>query len=146
MLPLGFWEHQTAVKNVYARCVSEVCEHHGLTRVELDVLLFLANNPEHDTARDIVELRYLHKSQVSMALKNLEERGFLRGEYAAGNRKTVHLRLLEGAAQAAVADGRAAQEKFVSILLRGLEPEEIRAAEAFNQRVWENIDHYLRGE
>lgn len=146
MLPMGFWENQSAVKTLYGKCVAEVCERHALSRVELDILLFLANNPTLDTAKDIVELRYLHKSQVSGALRALEERGYICRAYAAGNRKTVHLRLLEGAATEAVEDGQAAQEKFMSILLRGLTEEEIRGAEAFNRRVWDNIDHYLKGE
>ena len=63
MLPLNLWEHQNAVKTLYSRCVERVCERHDLTRMELDILLFLANNPLYDTASEIVEIRYLSKSQ-----------------------------------------------------------------------------------
>ena len=49
-----------------------------LTMREVQVLLFLANNPGCDTARDLVELRGLAKSQVSQAVELLVSRGLLR--------------------------------------------------------------------
>ena len=45
------------LKRAYDAALKPVAEAHGLTRNEVDVLLFLANNPGYDTARDIVELR-----------------------------------------------------------------------------------------
>ena len=70
-------EQQNAVKTLYSEFVSPVCAKYGLTRIELDILLFLANNTRYDTATDIVEVRFLAKSQVSAAIKNLEARGCL---------------------------------------------------------------------
>ena len=81
-------EQQNAVKTLYSEFVSPVCAKYGLTRIELDILLFLANNTRYDTATDIVEVRFLAKSQVSAAIKNLEARGCLRREYQLENRKT----------------------------------------------------------
>ena len=79
-------EQQNAVKTLYSEFVSPVCAKYGLTRIELDILLFLANNTRYDTATDIVEVRFLAKSQVSAAIKNLEARGCLRREYQLENR------------------------------------------------------------
>ncbi len=69
MLPLNPWEHQNVMKAFYSKCVEGVCEKHKITRMELDILLFLANNPLFDTASDIVEIRYLSKSQVSLSME-----------------------------------------------------------------------------
>lgn len=143
MLPLNPWEHQNAVKALYAECVGEVCQVHALTRMDLDILLFLANNPRYDTATDIVEVRYLSKSQVSVSLKGLERRGYVRREYTEGNKKTAHLRLCPPA-QAAVADGQAAQERFLGILLQGFSPQERQAMEDFNRRIRKNIHCFFR--
>ena len=98
-------EQQNAVKTLYSEFVSPVCAKYGLTRIELDILLFLANNTRYDTATDIVEVRFLAKSQVSAAIKNLEARGCLRREYQLENRKTAHLRLCDPA-QPMIAAGR----------------------------------------
>lgn len=87
MIPLNLWEHQNSIKTLYANCVKEVRIHHKITRMELDILLFLANNPCFDTAKEIVEIRCLSKSQVSSSLKLMETYGYVRKEYAGGNRK-----------------------------------------------------------
>ena len=62
-----------------------------LTMREVHVLLFLANNPGYDTARDIVELRGLAKSQVSQAVELLAAEGFLLRTPDEADRRVVHL-------------------------------------------------------
>ena len=142
MLPINPWEHQNAVKTLYSRCVGEICEKRDITRMELDILLFLANNPCFDTATEIVEIRYLSKSQVSASVKLLETRGYLRKEYGDKNRKTAHLKICEKAADI-VEDGRAAQEKFLRIMLEGFSGEEIAVMKGFNERILDNLNSYM---
>ena len=52
----------------YERQFVPLLERTGLTMREIHVLLFLANNPGYDTARDVAEYRGLAKSQVSQAV------------------------------------------------------------------------------
>ena len=52
------------LKHLYDRLLAEAPGAGDFTRNELDVLLFLANHPGLDTARDISELRGLTKSHV----------------------------------------------------------------------------------
>lgn len=145
MLPLNPWEHQNAVKALYAKCVEAVCARHEVTRMELDILLFLANNPCFDTAKEMVEVRYLSKSQVSDSIRLLEERGCLRKEYEGNNRKTIHLKLCPPA-EALIRDGREAQERFLSALLKGFSREEIGEMKGYNDRMWSNIVAALEEE
>ena len=135
-------EQQNAVKTLYSEFVSPVCAKYGLTRIELDILLFLANNTRYDTATDIVEVRFLAKSQVSAAIKNLEARGCLRREYQLQNRKTAHLRLCDPA-QPIIAAGRSAQEQFGAALLDGFTPEELEHMQRSMERIRKNVEKYL---
>ena len=137
MIPLNPWEHQNALKTLYARCIEEVCTAYKLTRMELDILLFLANTPCYDTATDIIEIRYLAKSQVSSSIRLLEEKGFLRKEYAGHNRKTAHLKIIR--------DGQAAQKKFLGIMLNGFSEEETENMWHYTDRMRQNINLYLKG-
>lgn len=145
MIPLNLWEHQNAVKALYSKCVNSVCVNYNITRMELDILLFLANNPHYDTATDIIEVRYLSKSQVSASIKLLEKGGFLRKEYKKGNHKTAHLVICEAASDI-IADGKAAQEKFLALMLKGFTKEEITAMKQYTNHIWENIDSFLKEE
>ena len=144
MIPLNPWEHQNAIKALYSKCVEGVCEMHNITRMELDILLFLANNPCFDTATDIIEVRYLSKSQVSSSIKLLEQCGYLGKEYVDSNRKTAHLKICKEAMDI-IRDGQAAQEKFISIILDGFSQEEIGSMKQHNDRILRNINTYLKG-
>lgn len=143
MIPMNPWEHQNAIKALYADCVGDICDKHGITRMELDILLFLANNPVFDTATDIIEVRYLSKSQVSTSIKLLEEHGYIRKEYAMDNKKTAHLKIDE-AAYLIVEDGRRAQEKFLGIMLHGFTECEIESMKEYFDRMRNNINGYLK--
>lgn len=138
MLPVNPWEHQNAIKAFYSKYVEAVCEKHEITRIELDILLFLANNPMYDTASDIVEVRYLSKSQVSVSIKMLEQRGFLTKTYANHNRKTAHLNIKDAALDV-IADGQAAQEEFMEAILQGISPKDLDAWKRCTAQMMENI-------
>ena len=76
MLP-AFFLRSRGMEKLYSALFSPLLERCGLTQLEADILMFLANNPEYDTARDIVEKRRLAKSHVSVGVDALAERGLL---------------------------------------------------------------------
>ena len=143
MIPLNLWEHQSAIKTLYSKCAGQVCIKHKITRMELDILLFLANNPCFDTATDIIEIRYLSKSQVSASIKCMENCGYIRKEYTKGNRKTAHLIICEEAS-GIISDGKTAQEKFLTIMLQGFTQEEVDNMRQYTDRIWKNINSHLK--
>lgn len=145
MIPQNPLEHQNAIKTLYSKCVGQVCQKHDITRMELDILLFLANNACFDTASDIVEIRYLSKSQVSASIKLLEKREYIRKEYAKDNKKTAHLRICDAAAYV-IADGKRAQERFFCIMMEGIPQEELDGMKRCMNHILENMNHYLKEE
>ena len=80
-------------RRFYARQFTPLMERTGLTIRDIMVLLFLANHPEQDTARDVVEYRGLSKSQVSQAVEVLTGRGVLERSPDREDRRVVHLRI-----------------------------------------------------
>ena len=135
------FRHYAANESLYTATVSPVCEKHGLTYMEFTVLMFLANNPQFDTASDIVRYRHLSKSHVSMSVRSLEDKGLLKGEHHAPNRRTIHLTVL-ASADTIVSDGREAQQKFGKILFSGFSDSEYKQFTAFMKRIDNNIaDH-----
>ena len=75
----------------YDRQFGDFSARTGLSMREIHVLLFLANNPGYDTAREISELRGLSKSQVSQAVELLAAEGFLLRTPDEADRRVVHL-------------------------------------------------------
>lgn len=140
-----FWENQAHIKSLYAECVEPVCRKFHLTRMELDILLFLANNPQFNTATEIIEHRHLTKSHVSLAVSTLVEKGYLTKHKSEHNRKTIRLRLCP-AADDIIHDGREAQKFFGSVLFKDFTPEDYRQLSTLFERVTQNIINYYQEE
>lgn len=126
-------------QKAYSRHLEPVCKKWDLTRSEVDVLLFLYNNPEFDRAADIVTRRGMTKSHVSMSVASLADRELLERRYSPEDRRTVHLRLLEAGTRIA-AEARAAQRQFFDTLYEGVSPEELALWDSIVRRVFENIE------
>ena len=133
------------MKKWYEEALHAVAVQYGLTMNELSVLLFLANNPGYDTAKDIIERRRLTKSHVSMSLKDLERRDLVQKEYYPGNQKTAHLKLSSASIQM-VAEGQQAQKKFFQTVFRDFNPEDVSRMEDYFERMRKNMQNALKEE
>ena len=59
------------------KVIGEVSRDHGINATEMSILLFLAGNPDLNTAKDIVESRLMTKSSVSRAVDSLVRQGYI---------------------------------------------------------------------
>ena len=139
------WDGLSLFKKIYDQSLEPVCKKYQLTRMELDILLFLANNPGYDTAKDIIERRRLTKSHVSMSLKDVERRDLVQKEYYPGNQKTAHLKL-SSASVPMVAEGQQAQKKFFQTVFRDFNPEDLSRMEGYFERMRKNMQNALKEE
>lgn len=126
-------------QKAYTKQLEPVCKKWDLTRSEVDVLLFLYNNPQYDRAADIVTRRGMAKSHVSMSVANLEDRGLLGRRFSPTDRRTAHLFLTEAGRQIA-AEARAVQKQFFDLLYEGVTAEELALWQKITQKVFENIE------
>lgn len=131
-------------RDLYQDIIRDVCKKYSLTSMEFHVLMFLANNPEYDTAAQIVEKRNLTKSHVSMSIRSLEERQLISCMRDPDNRRIIHLKLL-GSAQEIIENGKEAQKYFHRICYQGFDEADMQAMQCFAERVQVNIDNYRKG-
>ncbi|HQO56733.1 MAG TPA: helix-turn-helix domain-containing protein [Clostridia bacterium] len=122
---------------LYEKQMEPICREYGLTAMELNILLFLANNPEYDTAKEIVERRYLTKSHVSISIRSLEERHLLRKESRNGDHRTTHL-VLQPESNEIISRGQSAQSAYLEMLMAGLSETEIRNFQMYLDKIGEN--------
>lgn len=138
-----FWDQHKTITSCYEMLTRKVCEKYQLTQMEYDILIFLHNNPQHNTAAEIVKVRKSTKSHVSSSLKNLENRGLVERIQSADNKKHIEIVLLEKAVPI-IEDGIKVQKEFAKTLLQGLSEEEKRiCVEVFN-KICKNADEYLK--
>ena len=125
-------------KKKYAQLLDPLCRRFDLTKTEMDVLLFLANNPSFDRAADIANLRQITKSHVSLSVTNLEQRGLLYRVFDPADRRTAHLKLTDSA-EPIVAEGNRIQQTFFGHVFAGLSQEEIAFWRTILDKVCRNI-------
>ena len=135
----GVLRLQKQVLSAYDACIAASAQRVGLTKAEADVLLFLANNPQYNTARDVVRHRGFSKTYVSRAVEQLTQRGLMTVEPSPTDRRVQHLRLT-GNALEPVRRLRRTQVEFFARLTEDLPPDEVAAAE----RLLRAIDAKLR--
>ena len=138
-----FWDKHKTITTCYELLSSKVCDEYGLTQMQYDILMFLYNNPQHNTAADIVKIRKSTKSHVSTSLKGLEDRGLIKRLQSAENKKHIEIILLEKA-MPIIEDGIKAQKDFASNVLSGLTNEEKQICMSVFDKICRNADEYLK--
>ena len=61
----------------YSAVCKPLCQELKLPQTAFDILMFLANNPDCKTARDIVEIRKIKANLVSVNVDKLVQEGYL---------------------------------------------------------------------
>ena len=137
-----FLKYMRYTIKLYEKMTAQVCQNYDLSRTEVDILAFLANNPGKDTARDIVELRMIPKANVSQAVETLIQKEFLKRRPDREDRRIVHLEITKKATNI-VDDIIWAQNKFFKTLFEGFTDEEKRLYAELNFKMFKNIEKYL---
>ena len=105
--------------DAYAAAMRPLAQETGLPQGAVDILLFLANNPGLDTARDICACRGLKPGIVSLNVENLTAGGYITRQSVPGDRRKCRL-LCTPKAEPIVSRGRALQEAFFARMTEGV--------------------------
>ena len=124
---------------VYSAVCKPLCQKLHLPQTAFDILMFLANNPNYTTARDIVEVRHIKANLVSVNVDKLVQEGFL-------ERRPVPGLACTEKAQSIIEQGRRMQDDFIRRLMAGLEEEKLEIFFEVIDTMSENLDAILEGE
>lgn len=128
----------------YKAAQKKVCKAWNVPEVSLDILLFLANNPEYTTARDIVEVRSIKANLVSQHVDRMVRDGYLCRKEVQGDRRKRDLSLTEKA-MPIIEAGRRMQTDFFETLFHGISEGEKRAFFETMDIMSRNMDKILKG-
>lgn len=128
---------------LYESLCQPVCREWNLPQTALDILLFLANNPGYDTARDICRIRGIKANLVSFHVEKLVQAGYLQREAVPGDRRRVKLLLTEKSRNV-VKQGRAVQQSYREILTAHISPSDMEAFGRCMDTMRQNIENAKR--
>lgn len=112
------------LSEAYSSACKPICRELGMPQMAFDILMFLSNNPEHCTAKEISRFRGFKENIISVNVNKLVSEGYLLRENDQMDRRKVRLLCTEKAA-AIVRRGQEVQEHFFRQILSGLTQEEL---------------------
>ncbi len=124
-------------------CITPVCKEYHLTGAEMTVLLFLYNNPEQNTATDIIKFSRMGKANISKSIEHLIRRDLLIRTRDAQDRRVVHLCLTE-TALCILPDLIGAAEQYLRGIFADFSPDEMRVFSEFNNRMAANAQSRMQ--
>ena len=133
------------ITKLYDELIKPVSKTYGLTAMEINIISFLHNNPELNTASDISAYRNFPKSNVSQGVCALSRDGYLRCVPYEDDRRKTHLWLTRKSLPV-ISDIDECIKKMQDILLRDFTDEEKDAYAAFQRRVVSNVKEYLEND
>ena len=129
----------------YNAMCKPLCKKLGLPQTAFDILMFLGNNPEYRTARDIVEVRDIKANLVSVNVERLVPEGYLKRRSVAGDRRKTELLCTEKA-KPLIKEGRAVQLAFGEKLFAQVDEETRRVFVETLDSIGKNAEEILKGE
>lgn len=125
-------------RQFYGLVYEDIASELNLTQLEIDILLFLINNPEFNTARDIVNLRGFAKSNVSTAIEALQKKEYLSVLTDPDNRRIRRLGLRAQYQEVFDRLITLQRESFAQ-MLKGFTQEEVNQLHSFMERMDQNM-------
>ena len=124
--------------NLYGTMCAPICRRHGINQTGFDILLFLANNPEHNTAHDLTAVRGIKRSMASVSVETLIQAGFLVRVDDPQDRR-VHRLIPTETALPVIQAGQAMQEAFSTRIAAGITESERDALKSIIGKLETNL-------
>lgn len=126
--------------NLYGALCAPICRRHGVNQTGFDILLFCANNPDHNTAHELTAVRGIKRSMASVSVESLIQGGYLIRQDDLQDRRVRRLVPTEKA-QRLIEEGRAMQEQFGALISAGMTAEELDALRNVANKLEYNLSH-----
>ena len=127
---------------LYEKYLEDVQMKYRLSHIEIAIIGLLYNNPERDTAADIVERRMLPKGNVSAGVETLVQKGLLMRRQDQTDRRKIHLSLLEKAVPI-VQEIEEINKKFRRQIFKNLSNDDLKTYEKTTDFILENLKEVL---
>lgn len=124
---------------LYENLCQPVCKECGIPQTAFDIVMFLANNPEYYTAKDICKIRGIKPNLVSFHVEKLVQEEYLIREAIPGDRRQVKLILTEKT-DVIVEKGRAVQQHYLEILTDQISDSDMKVFQRCLDTVRQNVE------
>lgn len=130
-------------ETVYQRFCQSVIREYDLNATSFQVIMFLANNPQYNTARDLCQMRGIKTGIASVAVEQLIQMGYLERKTDARDRRIQRLYVTDRADDL-IRQGRQVQQEFAQTIADGLTQQEQETYFRLTDKLMEKIEEMER--
>lgn len=127
----------------YNACFRPLCQQMKLPQTAFDILMFLANNPDLNTARDIVKIRGIKANLVSVNIDKLVQEGYIERTPVPDDRRKTRLSCTDKA-MPLIEQGRQLQQNFFHTLFEGIDSESLHIFHQVFFSIDKTLDRMLK--
>lgn len=127
------------IQGAYETTCQSVLHEFAISKTSFDILMFLYNNPDRYTAKEISTTRNIKANVVSLHVDQLVNDGYLQRQSVEGDRRKIRLVYTEKA-QPIIEKGIILQRNFFYSLTDGLSEEDLNSFKHCFQVVAQNAD------
>lgn len=132
------------LSNIYNDLCLPICRKYHINQTSFDILLFFANNPEYNTAKDVYLVRGIKSGIASVAIENLIEKDFLIRIHDENDRRKNRLYLTKKS-EDIVKEGQKMQLLFAETLKTNITEEELNTFQSLSDKIESNIKLFEKG-
>ncbi len=127
------------IEGAYEMICQPVLSEFEISKTSFDILMFLSNNPDRYTAKEISTTKNIKANVVSLHVEKLVNDGYLTRQSVEGDRRKIRL-ICTDKAQSIIEKGRAVQIEFFTALMDRLSEEDLACFKRCFQVMGENAD------
>ncbi len=133
------------ISQAYNAMCKPLCKELKLSQTAFDILMFLGNNPNYNTAGEIVEIRRIKANLVSVNVERLVREGYLLRKQVEGDRRKTGL-ICTDKAKPIIEHGRKLQKAFTERMLLNMDDDLRKAFSEATDIIEKNLNEILEAE
>lgn len=129
-------------KKLYEKKYEFIMKKYELKKIEIEILNFISNCGENDTARDIAKVQYISKAHISNTIDELKHKKYINVVEDCQDRRYVHL-CLTNEARPIIEEIEEIKAQIFAILFRNVAEEEKQLLYKIAKQIVSNISEEL---
>ena len=135
----------SVIRKVYAKIFTQLFDSENLSPNEIDILLFLSNNPSIDTSKQLVYFLDVSKGLICRSIDSLVKKGFVTSSPDEKDRRIQRLKLTKNA-DSVIRQLSQVSEYIDSVILEGISKEEIEQTKNTLEKIIDRFNVILEGD
>ena len=133
----------TMIREAYSNYLSKIIDDGSFSPNEINILVFLYNNPSINTSKKLTVTLGVSKGLISRSVDTLISKGLLIKEKDLEDGRNAHLKLSKKA-EPLILQMQASKDRFAKRLIENLDPEEFAIYQKVQNQINENLIEALR--